>query len=77
MNNISGLLEKFGNKIPALNVPWHQYADQMSVITPYIAKANILFPIDTALTIISIRFVIAAILLIIWTIQFVRKMLPF
>lgn len=77
MNKLADLLNKFSGKIPSLNIPWDKFSHGMDVITPYLSKMNVLFPVDTILTILVLWGTFRAVLLVIWTITFFRKMLPF
>lgn len=77
MDKLSWLLDKFGAKIPSITIPWEKFHAGMDLITPHLSTMNVLFPVDTILTILILWGTFRAILLIIWTITFVRKMLPF
>lgn len=77
MDKLSWLLDKFGAEVPQVNIPWEKLNTMMDVLNPYLAQANIIFPVDAILTMLIILGGIRAILLVIWSISFVRKMLPF
>lgn len=77
MEKIAWLLNKFSGKIPAVDIPWDNLSKYQTVLDEYLSQANILFPVDTLLTILIIYGVFRAALLVIWTISFVRSLLPF
>jgi hypothetical protein len=77
MDKITWLLNKFNLKIPSFTIPWNKLTEMMDIINPYLAQANIIFPVDTILTILIIMGSIRAVLLVIWSLAFIRKMLPF
>lgn len=77
MNKLAELLDKFGSKIPSIDIPWEKFHNGMDLITPHLSTMNIIFPVDTILTILVLWGTFRAILLIIWSITFIRKMLPF
>ncbi|MEW9702926.1 hypothetical protein [Paenibacillus sp. SI8] len=76
-NKLSGILERFGASIPNFELPFNRLAEFMAVLNPHLAQANILFPVDAVVTILIILGAVRAVLLVIWGIEFVRKMLPF
>lgn len=77
MDKISWLLDKFAGKIPQVEIPWEKFSSFMDIVNPYLSQANIIFPVDALLTILILYGTIRAILLIIWTVAFIRKLLPF
>jgi hypothetical protein len=77
LDKVGWLLKKFGGKIPKVDIPWDKLTSMMDVINPYLAEANQIFPVDTLLTVLIIWAGLRAALFIIWTISFVRKLLPF
>ncbi len=77
MNKLTGILNKFAGKIPSFNIPWHKFSQYMDTVTPYLSQMNVIFPIDTFLTILILWGTMRAVMLVIWGISFVRKMLPF
>lgn len=76
-NKLSWLINKFGSKVPNVKVPFEKLTHFMDVINPYLAQANVIFPVDAVLLILIILGGIRAILLLVWTLEFIRKMLPF
>lgn len=77
LDKISWLLNKFSGKIKIPVIPWEKLNAMMEVVNPYLADANVIFPVDTIIQITLINMGIQAVMLLIWTITFVRKMLPF
>lgn len=77
MSKLSGMFDMFGAKIPQVNIPWAKFGQFMDVVNPYLAQANVIFPVDALLAMLVIWGTIRVALLIIWTISFIRRMLPF
>lgn len=77
MNKISQMLEKFGSKIPKMEVPWDNLATYQLVLDEYLAQANMIFPVGTILTILIAYGTVRAVMLAIWVIKFIRDLLPF
>lgn len=77
MNKLSELLEKFGSKLPALEMPWNNLAKYQAVIDQYLSQANVIFPVGAILTMLIAYGTLRAVLLAIWVIKFIRDLLPF
>lgn len=77
MEKVAWIIDKFADKIPQINIPWERFESGMDVITPHLSKMNVIFPVDTILTILILWGTFRAVLLIIWTLSFIRKLLPF
>lgn len=77
MNKISELLERFGSKIPALEMPWGNLNKYQAVLDEYLGQANMIFPVGAILTMLIAYGTLRAVLLAIWVIKFIRDLLPF
>lgn len=70
-------MNKFGAQIKMPPIPFDKFNTFMAFMQPYMAEANVLFPVDDILVMLAIILGIRAVLWIIWAAAFVRKMLPF
>lgn len=77
MKKLAWLLDKFSSKIPSVNIPWEKLAFYQNILDEYLSKANMIFPVDTIMTILIIYGAFRAALLVIWTLSFIRSLLPF
>lgn len=77
IDKIAWVMDKFGKKVPKADIPWDKLDSFMNTLTPYLADANILFPVDDILAMLIILMAIRAVLLAIWVIKFIRGLLPF
>lgn len=76
-NSTAAFLEKVSAWIPEWNPPWHKLTEKWAFMEQYIKQANVLFPLDSLLTIAGLIVTFLGIMLIIWGIKFIRDMLPF
>lgn len=77
MNFIADILKRFGSKIPTVDFNFDKFPEMLAKIQPYLAEANIIFPIDDLLLMVIIITGLWSILMVIWMIQFIRNLLPF
>lgn len=77
MSKVTEIINKFSKKITVPKIPWENLQRYMNTVTEYLADANILFPVDTILTILAIFVGICAVLLFVWALKFIRDLLPF
>jgi len=77
MKKLAWLLDKFSSKIPDVNIPWEKLQIYQNILDEYLSQANMIFPVDAILAILIIYGAFRAALLVIWTIKFIRDLLPF
>jgi hypothetical protein len=77
IDKITSILDRFGDKIPSVNFQWEKFDQFMNVLTPYLADANVIFPVDDVLVMLGILLSVRAVLFAIWCIKFIRDLLPF
>lgn len=77
MNKIADLLDQYGGQINIPVIPWEKLSEGMAIINQYLAEANRIFPVYELLFMLSILLGIKAVLILIWTVKFIRDLLPF
>ena len=75
-NIVSGFLEKF-TKIDAVYFPWEILTEKWNFIAPYIRQANVFFPIESLLIIMSLVVSFLGIMMVLWGIKFMKDIIPF
>lgn len=73
---IIDMVGRFGGSITAPDIPWNKLYSMMDVLMPYLRKANSIFPVDDILAIFVILGAIRIVLIVLWSIKFIRSMLP-
>lgn len=74
---IIDMVGRFGGAVTAPDIPWSKLYSMMDVLQPYLSEANILFPVDDILLMMIIFGAIRIVLIVLWSIKFIRSMLPF
>lgn len=70
------MVKLFGGAVEIPAIPWDKLYSMMDKLMPYLNKANSIFPVDDIFQIFIILGAIRLILVILWSIKFVRSMLP-
>lgn len=71
----SGFLEKVARWIPKVDLPWSRFYTEWDWLTELIYTVNSFFPLTDLFKIISLVVAFLAVMLIIWTIKFLKEML--
>lgn len=71
------LVVQFGGAIPIPEIPWDKLTSMMDFLMPHLIKANSLFPVDEIFQCLIVLGGIRIILVILWSVKFIRSMLPF
>ncbi|MEI7028341.1 hypothetical protein [Paenibacillus sp. y28] len=77
IGKLTWLLDKYAGQMSMPSIPYSSYSGYLAVMQPYISEANVLFPVDDILLMLSIILGIRAVLWIIWGVVFIRNLLPF
>lgn len=77
MSKVTEIIQKFSKKMDVPVIPWENLKIFMRRLDEYLADANMIFPVDTILTIMIILLGIFAVLLFVWALKFIRDLLPF
>lgn len=77
MNTLAGIFDRFSDRIPNFEMPFNKYYTYWPMIEGYLIQANSIFPVDAILSMLIILGTLRGVLLVIWTIKFVRQLLPF
>lgn len=74
-NLASGFLEKVAKWIPKVDLPWSRLTSEWSWLTNFIHVVNSFFPMTDLFAIVGIVISFLTVMLIIWTIKFLKEML--
>ena len=74
---IIDMVGRFGGAVTPPTIPFDKLYSMMDVLMPYLNKANSIFPVDDILFIFVILGGIRIVLIVLWSIKFIRSMLPF
>lgn len=77
MGKITDLINKYAKNINVPHIPLEKFNEYMNLITPHLATANSIFPVDDLLLMCAILIGLTAVLFILFVIKFIRGMLPF
>lgn len=77
LGKITELINKYAEGFNVPEIPIDRFNYYMGVISNFLAQANTIFPVDDLLVILGILIGLTAVMFVIWTISFIRKLLPF
>lgn len=76
-NYMSSFLESVADWVQPITIPWGKLTEKWAVFQPYITKWNTILPLDSLMTVAGLIISFITIILIIWTIKFIKSFIPF
>lgn len=76
-NFMSSFLETVADWVEPVYIPWGRLTEKWAIFQPYITKWNTIFPLDSLMTIAGLMIAFVTVVLIIWTIKFIKSFIPF